>query len=65
MTVTVEVQEFEFALGSVRVKVTVLEPVLEQVKLVGDATLELIEQLSDDPPSRSPEVNDAFPAPSR
>ena len=65
ITVTVEVQVFEFALGSVMVKVTVLVPVLEQVKVEGDTLVELTEQLSVDPASTSPALIEEFPEPSR
>ena len=60
-TVTVAVHVSVFPLTSVTVKVTVLGPTSAQVKIAGLTLSPAIPQLSDEPPSTSPAVIDAFP----
>ena len=52
-TVTVEVQVLELPFTSVTVRVTVLEPTLEQVKLFGATVMVETAQLSEEPLSIS------------
>lgn len=65
ITVTVLVQVLVFPDPSVAVRVTEFEPTLLQVKAVGDALKETVEQLSAEPLSISFAVMVAFPEPSR
>ena len=64
-TVTVAVQVLWLLLLSVTVKVTVLEPIFEQVKLVGLAEMLWILHASLLPLFTSFAVIEAFPLPSR
>lgn len=48
-TLTVAVQVCMFPLLSVTVRVTVFEPILEQLKLFGTTVMDAIPQLSDEP----------------
>ena len=64
-TVTVEVQEELLLLASARFRVTVLEPISEQLKLLLLSVLLLTEQLSLEPPSMSLTVMEALPEASR
>ena len=63
--VTVPVQVALLLLLSVAVRVTVVAPTLEQVKEDISIEVEATEQLSEEPPSTSPEVMVAFPDASR
>jgi phage tail protein X len=64
-TVTTAVQLLLFPAASVTVSVTLLAPILEQLKLVCETVIEAIEQLSVLPPSTSEAVMDALPEASK